>query len=304
MILVLPARRRSHGAEIGGRAECAGAVADGSTTFAVQHRADRLRSRRPDPWRWPCRSGAMPSCSAGVQRAGAAHAAHHFVEDQQHAVPVADLADALEVAWPPAGRQPSRRAAHRLGDEAPSLGPRPQSHESWHPAPRAPAARRTAAASPSARTLLAILAARRHVAGHRHQQRRERCLRRHSRCRPTDKRAQRVAVVAPAGARCSGARCRLARSRRSTAAPPSVRTLDRFRSIANVKRVAGNRRARPGPTWRRVARRLLAGEETACAAKRINSAHASASTSGWPCPRGTTRLRPREASMYSRPLLS
>jgi hypothetical protein len=31
---------------------------------------------------------------AGVQRAAAAHAAHHLVEDQQHAVAVADLADA------------------------------------------------------------------------------------------------------------------------------------------------------------------------------------------------------------------
>ena len=35
---------------------------------------------------------------AGVQRAGAAHAAHHFVEDQQDAVAVADLAHALEIA--------------------------------------------------------------------------------------------------------------------------------------------------------------------------------------------------------------
>ena len=35
---------------------------------------------------------------AGVQRAGAAHAAHHLVQDQQHAVAVADLAHGLEVA--------------------------------------------------------------------------------------------------------------------------------------------------------------------------------------------------------------
>src|SRR3546814_1939764 len=35
---------------------------------------------------------------AGMQGAGAAHAAHHLVEDQQHAVCVADLADALEIA--------------------------------------------------------------------------------------------------------------------------------------------------------------------------------------------------------------
>ncbi len=40
----------------------------------------------------------MPSCSTRVQGTGAAHAAHHFVEDQQHAVPVADFAHALEVS--------------------------------------------------------------------------------------------------------------------------------------------------------------------------------------------------------------
>ena len=53
---------------------------------------------------------------AGMQRAGAAHAAHHLVEDQQHAVAIADLADALEVAF---GRRhrARRRADHRLGDE-------------------------------------------------------------------------------------------------------------------------------------------------------------------------------------------
>src|SRR3546814_8074173 len=32
---------------------------------------------------------------AGMQGAGAAHAAHHLVEDQQHAVCVADLADEI-----------------------------------------------------------------------------------------------------------------------------------------------------------------------------------------------------------------
>ena len=34
----------------------------------------------------------------GVQRAAAAHATHHLVEDEQHAVAVADFADALEVS--------------------------------------------------------------------------------------------------------------------------------------------------------------------------------------------------------------
>jgi hypothetical protein len=51
-----------------------------------------------------------------VQRTGPAHAAHDFVQDQQNAVPVADLAHAFEVAR----RRRSaalRRAADRLGDE-------------------------------------------------------------------------------------------------------------------------------------------------------------------------------------------
>ncbi len=60
---------------------------------------------------------------AGVQGARAAHAAHHLVEDQQDAVPVADLADALEVAVD--RRDGARRgAADRLGDEGDHcLGP-------------------------------------------------------------------------------------------------------------------------------------------------------------------------------------
>ena len=43
------------------------------------------------------RSGASLLLLAGVQRAGAAHAAHDLVEDQQHAVAIADRADALEI---------------------------------------------------------------------------------------------------------------------------------------------------------------------------------------------------------------
>ena len=53
---------------------------------------------------------------ARVARAGAAHAAHHFVEDQQHAVAVADFADALEVAGR-RGNRAERRADDGLGDE-------------------------------------------------------------------------------------------------------------------------------------------------------------------------------------------
>ena len=53
---------------------------------------------------------------AGVQRAGAAHAAHHLVEDQQDAVAVADRADALEIAGDRRHRA-GGRADHGLGDE-------------------------------------------------------------------------------------------------------------------------------------------------------------------------------------------
>ena len=44
------------------------------------------------------RSGHDAFLLAGVQRAGAAHAAHHLVQDQQHAVAIADLANGREVA--------------------------------------------------------------------------------------------------------------------------------------------------------------------------------------------------------------
>ncbi len=55
----------------------------------------------------PSRSGADALLLAGMQRAGAAHAAHHLVEDQQHAMAVADLADALEIARRRAATTPS-----------------------------------------------------------------------------------------------------------------------------------------------------------------------------------------------------
>jgi hypothetical protein len=42
------------------------------------------------------RSGDHALLLAGVQRAGAAHAAHHLVEDQQHAVAIAHLAHAAK----------------------------------------------------------------------------------------------------------------------------------------------------------------------------------------------------------------
>ena len=57
---------------------------------------------------------------AGVQRAGAAHAAHDFVEDEQHAISVADRADASEII---ADRRHGARgrADDRLGDEGDHL---------------------------------------------------------------------------------------------------------------------------------------------------------------------------------------
>ena len=53
---------------------------------------------------------------AGEHMAGPAHAAHHLVKDQQHAVPVADLADAGEIAIKRRHRA-KRRTDHRLGHE-------------------------------------------------------------------------------------------------------------------------------------------------------------------------------------------
>ena len=52
--------------------------------------------------------------------AGPAHAAHHLVEDQQHTVAVADLADAPEIAGHRRHRA-KRRADHRLGNEGDDL---------------------------------------------------------------------------------------------------------------------------------------------------------------------------------------
>jgi hypothetical protein len=51
-----------------------------------------------------------------VQRAGAAHAAHYFVEDQKRAVAVADVANGAEITF--RRRHASGgRSHHRLGDE-------------------------------------------------------------------------------------------------------------------------------------------------------------------------------------------
>ena len=62
-----------------------------------------------------------PLVLARVTPAGAAHPAHDFVEDEQHAVAVADLADALEITG--RGRDAAkRRADYGLGDEGGNVG--------------------------------------------------------------------------------------------------------------------------------------------------------------------------------------
>ena len=77
-------------------------------TFVCEHRADRLVATAQalgDDHQVGRRAFRL-HC---VQHAGAAHAAHHFVGDPQHAVPITDLAHALEV--------PGRRR-HRAGGGA------------------------------------------------------------------------------------------------------------------------------------------------------------------------------------------
>src|SRR5262249_50285455 len=53
---------------------------------------------------------------AGMQRARAAHAAHHLVENEQHAVAVADVAHALKIARN-RGDRAQGGANDRLGDK-------------------------------------------------------------------------------------------------------------------------------------------------------------------------------------------
>ena len=100
------------------------ALADGAVDLAAdQQRADRLVAG-PQTLGHGEQVGGHAFGLAGEQRAGAAHAAHHLIEDQQHAVAIADLADALEVA----GNRRHRahgRADHRLDDES-GDGLRPQ----------------------------------------------------------------------------------------------------------------------------------------------------------------------------------
>ena len=82
---------------------------------ACEHRADRLVAAA-QPLGDRLDVGRNAFLLPGMRRAGAAHAAHHLVEDQQRAVPVADLAHGAEIAF--RRRHASGgRADHRLGDE-------------------------------------------------------------------------------------------------------------------------------------------------------------------------------------------
>ena len=84
-----------------------------------QHRADRLIAAAQALGDGH-QVGGNAFLLEGVQAAGAAHAAHHFVGDEQDAVTVADVANAAEI--PGHRRQRARGgAAHRLraeGDDA------------------------------------------------------------------------------------------------------------------------------------------------------------------------------------------
>lgn len=96
--------------------EEARALGDGrADALADQGRADRLiAGAQPLGDGHQVRRHAL--LLGGEQAAGAAHAAHHLVEDQEDAVAIADLAHALEIARH-GGHRAERRADHRLGDE-------------------------------------------------------------------------------------------------------------------------------------------------------------------------------------------
>src|SRR5262245_4447604 len=78
--------------------EGTGALREGlENSLLQQQRADR-RISAAKPLRDRHQIGAHSLLLAGVQRAAAAHAAHHLIEDEQDAVAAADLPHALEIA--------------------------------------------------------------------------------------------------------------------------------------------------------------------------------------------------------------
>jgi hypothetical protein len=90
-----------------------------STMALRQHRADRLVAAAQALGDGH-QVGHHALLLAGVQGAGAAHAAHHLVQDQQHAVAVAHLAHRLEVARH-RHQHAGGGAAHGFGDEGEHL---------------------------------------------------------------------------------------------------------------------------------------------------------------------------------------
>ncbi len=77
--------------------ERARAVGDGVENLLLHHEGADWRIAAAQPLRERHQIGAHPLLLAGMQRARAAHAAHHFVENEQHAVAVADVAHALKI---------------------------------------------------------------------------------------------------------------------------------------------------------------------------------------------------------------
>src|SRR3954452_2713524 len=61
--------------------------------------------------------GADPFLLAGMQRARAPHPAHHLVENEQHAMTIADLTHALKISWH-CGNGAQCGADHGLGEES------------------------------------------------------------------------------------------------------------------------------------------------------------------------------------------
>ena len=93
-----------------------------------EHRADRLVAAA-EPLGDRLDVGRDAFLLPRMQRAGAAHAAHHLVEDQERAMPVADLAHRAEISL--RRRHAAGRGAdhglgderrHRIGAEAPEFG--------------------------------------------------------------------------------------------------------------------------------------------------------------------------------------
>src|SRR4030095_14116984 len=87
---------------------------------ADEYRADRLINPA-ETLRNRHQAGRHARLLAGVQRAGAPHSAHYFVEDQQDAVRITDLAYAPEVERR-RHQAAAGRATHRLRDDGAHIG--------------------------------------------------------------------------------------------------------------------------------------------------------------------------------------